>query len=114
MTRAGPLGDAISWVACLDGKVVGSLTASLRTLRVDHDTLVVAKLEEMKTDPSVRGRGVMSRVYERVFAESVERVAHDASVRLSSVEPAGPGPDFPSLSGFPEGEPFRGLLVTVA
>jgi hypothetical protein len=32
-------------------------------------------------------------------------------VRVGAIEPADPGSDFPSLPGFPEGDPFRAVLV---
>ena len=30
---------------------------------------------------------------------------------LAGIEPAGPGVDFPSLAGFPEGDPFEGVIA---
>jgi GNAT superfamily N-acetyltransferase len=69
----GPVGEAVSWVACDGDRIVGSLTASLRPIRVLGESLILAKLEEMKTDPAYRGRGVMSQVFARVKAEAIER-----------------------------------------
>ena len=41
----------------------------------------------------------------------VETAAARVGVALSKVEIAGPGPDFPRLKGFPEGEPFTGVVA---
>jgi 23S rRNA (cytosine1962-C5)-methyltransferase len=45
---------------------------------------------------------------------TLEEAAQAARVELAAVEPAPPGPDFPSLAGFPEGDPFEGVLARVA
>jgi len=45
------------------------------------------------------------------LARLVQEEATRASVALASVESAPPGPDFPSLPGFPEGDPFEGVLA---
>ena len=45
------------------------------------------------------------------LAELVRRAAADARVPLHEVAPAPPGPDFPSLAGFPEGDPFEAVLA---
>ena len=45
------------------------------------------------------------------LAELVQRAGADAGVRLRDVTPAPPGPDFPSLPGFPEGDPFEAVLA---
>jgi 23S rRNA (cytosine1962-C5)-methyltransferase len=42
---------------------------------------------------------------------AVEEAARAARVELASVEPAPPGPDFPRLAGFPEGDPFEAVLA---
>ena len=42
----------------------------------------------------------------------LEGIAHSAGVALARVEPAPPGPDFPGLASFPEGDPFRGWLLS--
>jgi len=41
----------------------------------------------------------------------VRAAAEDAGTPLMSVEAAGPGPDFPALEGFPEGDSFEGVLA---
>jgi 23S rRNA G2069 N7-methylase RlmK/C1962 C5-methylase RlmI len=45
------------------------------------------------------------------LGELVQRAAKDAGVSLREVAPAPPGPDFPSLAGFPEGDPFEAVLA---
>jgi len=45
---------------------------------------------------------------------SVRRCAARARITLREVASAPPGCDFPSLRGFPEGDPFRAVIVTVA
>lgn len=51
---------------------------------------------------------------ERVALGDVARAAASAArIRLRSVENAPPGPDFPRLRGFPEGDAFEGVWVTV-
>ncbi|HBZ72462.1 MAG TPA: hypothetical protein DEP35_23090 [Deltaproteobacteria bacterium] len=45
------------------------------------------------------------------LARLVEEEATRTSVALIRLEPAPPGPDFPSLPGFPEGDPFEGVLA---
>jgi len=50
-----------------------------------------------------RGRGGLDEV--------IRSAAKDAGKRIVGMEPAGPGPDYPSLAGFPEGDPFEGWLV---
>jgi len=45
------------------------------------------------------------------LADACEAAARASGVRLAKIEAAGPGPDFPSLRGFPEGDPFRGARV---
>jgi 23S rRNA (cytosine1962-C5)-methyltransferase len=42
---------------------------------------------------------------------SVAAAARAADVELASLEPALPGPDFPRLAGFPEGDPFEAVLA---
>ena len=64
-------------LAALDGdRVVGVLCAVLRRVIVDGETLLTAKLEEMRTDPRERGRGVMSRVFAGVRDACIARGAH--------------------------------------
>jgi 23S rRNA (cytosine1962-C5)-methyltransferase len=46
-------------------------------------------------------------------ADLVERAAGRAGVRLTDVEDAGPGPDFPRRKAFPEGDAFRGVRVRI-
>ncbi len=43
--------------------------------------------------------------------EMVAEAAREARVELAAVEPAPPGIDFPHLEGFPEGDPFEGVLA---
>jgi 23S rRNA (cytosine1962-C5)-methyltransferase len=45
------------------------------------------------------------------LARLVEEEATRQSVGLDRLESVPPGPDFPSLSGFPEGDPFEGVLA---
>lgn len=45
------------------------------------------------------------------LADAVRRIAAEAEVPLARVEPAPPGPDFPALAGFPEGDPFEGVIA---
>jgi 23S rRNA (cytosine1962-C5)-methyltransferase len=42
---------------------------------------------------------------------AVQAAAARAGVALSQIGPAAAGPDFPSLAGFPEGDPFEGVLA---
>ena len=64
-------------LAALDGdRIVGVLCAILRRVTVDGEPILTAKLEEMRTDPRERGRGVMSRVFAGVRDACLERGAH--------------------------------------
>ncbi|HYB11834.1 MAG TPA: class I SAM-dependent methyltransferase [Myxococcota bacterium] len=45
------------------------------------------------------------------LARLVQEEATRESVALEKLEAAPPGPDFPSLPGFPEGDPFEGVLA---
>ena len=45
------------------------------------------------------------------LSEAFDAASRRAGVRLSSVEPANPGADFPHEASFPEGQPFRALLA---
>jgi 23S rRNA (cytosine1962-C5)-methyltransferase len=45
------------------------------------------------------------------LARLVEEEATRASVALARLESAPPGPDFPSLPGFPEGDPYEGVFA---
>ncbi|MEZ4216530.1 MAG: class I SAM-dependent methyltransferase [Myxococcota bacterium] len=45
------------------------------------------------------------------LGDACEAAARAAGVRLARLDAAPPGPDFPSLPGFPEGDPFRGVLL---
>lgn len=47
----------------------------------------------------------------RALADLVQRAATRAEVELVDVSPAPPGEDFPPLAGFPEGDPFEGILA---
>jgi 23S rRNA G2069 N7-methylase RlmK/C1962 C5-methylase RlmI len=47
------------------------------------------------------------------LADLVGRAAGRAGVRLTDVEDAGPGPDFPRRKAFPEGDAFRGVRVRI-
>jgi len=51
------------------------------------------------------------RAMRGALARLVREEATRASVALAGVESAPPGPDFPSLPGFPEGDPFEGVLA---
>lgn len=46
------------------------------------------------------------------LADLVDGCSGRAGVRLASISPAPPGRDFPRLEGFPEGDPFSGVLAT--
>jgi 23S rRNA G2069 N7-methylase RlmK/C1962 C5-methylase RlmI len=50
-----------------------------------------------------RGRGQL--------AERMEEAAERGGAGLSFLEPAPPGADFPSLRGFPEGDPFEAVIT---
>lgn len=64
-------------LAAVEGdRILGVLCAVLRRLVVGGGTILTAKLEEMRTDPRERGRGVMSRVFSGVRAACLERGAH--------------------------------------
>ena len=63
-------------MACDGERIVGALTAVLRHTLVDGERVLAAKLEDMKTDPAYRGRGVMSRTFKRVKEEALDRGAH--------------------------------------
>jgi GNAT superfamily N-acetyltransferase len=69
-------GETVALVA-LDGqRIAGALCAVLRRLHVGGETLLAAKLEEMKTDLQDRGRGIMSLVFQGVAKLCAERGAH--------------------------------------
>jgi GNAT superfamily N-acetyltransferase len=71
-----PPGGASVSVCAVDGsRIVGSLSAVLRPTRIEAEVLLSAKLEDMKTDPTERGRGVMSRVFGALKEEVVARGA---------------------------------------
>jgi 23S rRNA (cytosine1962-C5)-methyltransferase len=72
------------------------IEASLEHLE-DAGWLLVARNDRAARGPSLRA--------------AVEAAAKRARVALRAIEPARPGRDFPSLRGFPEGDPFRALLV---
>lgn len=42
----------------------------------------------------------------------VQRAASKLGVKLASIVDAGPGPDFPAVEGFPEGNAFDGVIAT--
>jgi 23S rRNA (cytosine1962-C5)-methyltransferase len=48
------------------------------------------------------------------LADLVRGAAKARRLELAHVEPADPGPDFPRLRGFREGDSFRGVLATRA
>lgn len=43
----------------------------------------------------------------------IERLARRAHREIASIEPAPPGADHPTVDGFPEGDPFEGVLLTL-
>jgi 23S rRNA (cytosine1962-C5)-methyltransferase len=47
-----------------------------------------------------------------VMAPLVHSVADAAGIELTSVEEAPPGPDFPRMASFPEGDAFEGVVAT--
>lgn len=47
----------------------------------------------------------------RPLSKLIDQTARETHVPLAKLEPAGPGPDFPSLKHFPEGQSFEGLLI---
>ena len=48
---------------------------------------------------------------ENYVKEIVEKAARRRRIELESLTDAGPGPDFPRLSGFPEGDSFVGVIA---
>ncbi len=48
------------------------------------------------------------------LSDVVSRVAAASRVRLGDLKEAPPGPDFPRLAGFREGDAFEGVLATRA
>ena len=43
----------------------------------------------------------------------IERLARRAHREIASIEPAPAGADHPTVDGFPEGDPFEGVLLTL-
>ena len=50
----------------------------------------------------------------RQISGVLEQLAARSNRRVHSIEPAGPGVDYPSLRGFPEGDAFEGWLMKLA
>ncbi len=57
-----------------------------------------------RNDRSARGR----------LGAEIEAIAASAGISLGSIVPARAGADFPSLDGYPEGDPFEGVFVRTA
>jgi len=101
---------------CFRGIVLDPPTAAAAgrrfwSIRKDLQPLIEKSLEHLepagwllvaRNDRGVRGASL---------GEAVEAAASRVGVALRSVEPAPAGRDFPRLEGFPEGEPFRAVLV---
>lgn len=82
------------------------------SVRRDLAPLVAASLSRLlpggillvtRNDRSARGR----------LPAEIESAATTAGVALASVVPARAGADFPSLEGYPEGDPFEGVFARV-
>jgi GNAT superfamily N-acetyltransferase len=76
LSGPGPTGfRSASW-AILDGdRLLGTLFAPLRDVWLDGELVLTAKLEEMRTHPDARGRGVMRLLFERVRDDAFDRGA---------------------------------------
>jgi GNAT superfamily N-acetyltransferase len=68
--------ETVALAAVEDGRIAGALFAVVRKTVVAGETIRTAKLEEMRTDPNQRGRGVMSLVFSGVRDACLERGAH--------------------------------------
>jgi len=77
--------EAISFCAVEGERIAGSLTAVVRPLVVAGDVQLSAKLEEMKTDPRDRGRGVISLLFGAVKEACLAR-----GVRILLAGPTSP------------------------
>jgi 23S rRNA (cytosine1962-C5)-methyltransferase len=114
-------GDSRRWLEKLpagerfDGIVLDPPTAAAAgrrfwSVRRDLEPLVESALERLVPGGCLlvcrndRGGG-------RELPALVSRAAERAGIPLAAVSEAGPGADFPRLPGFPEGDPFEGLLV---
>jgi GNAT superfamily N-acetyltransferase len=67
--------EAVSLCAVDGERIAGSLTALVRPLSLGGEIHLSAKLEEMKTDPRDRGRGVMSQLFAAVKEACLARGA---------------------------------------
>lgn len=76
-----PLGDAVVGIATDGGQVVGLVAATPKTLCIDRTPHAVYELGDFLTDNRYRGRGIFSRLIERVCAELANRQAILAYVR---------------------------------
>lgn len=85
LLRGPEPGATVARIALWRGRLIGCLFAVIRTARVLSERVRIAKLEEMRTAPEVRGRGVMSALFESVRAGARERGA-----RVLQAGPASP------------------------
>lgn len=76
-----PLGDAVVGIATDGGQVVGLVAAIPKNLYLDHESIAVYELGDFLTDDRYRGRGIFSRLIERVCADLASRKAALAYVR---------------------------------
>jgi 23S rRNA G2069 N7-methylase RlmK/C1962 C5-methylase RlmI len=114
-------GDSRRWLERLpagerfDGIVLDPPTAAAAghrfwSVRRDLEPAVEAALVRL----SARGQLLVCRNDRgagRELAALVARAATRVGVTLAQLAPAPPGEDFPSLPGFPEGDPFEGVLA---
>jgi GNAT superfamily N-acetyltransferase len=75
VTASGDV-ETVALAALAGDRIVGFLCAVLRRLTLEGETLLAGKLEEMRTDPAERGRGVMSLVFSGVRDACLARGAH--------------------------------------
>lgn len=78
------------------------------------DTDLAPLIEQALARLEPGGVLLVSRNHRRArqeLAEMVRAAARARGIELASTEPADPGPDFPRLRGFREGDSFRGVLA---
>ena len=95
----------------LDPPTAAAVGRRYWSIRKDLQPLIEKSLEHLeaggwllvaRNDRAARGPSLRAAVL---------AAAERTRVALHSIEPAAAGPDFPSLAGFPEGDPFRAVLV---
>lgn len=114
-------GDSRRYLECLpaserfDGIVIDPPTAAAAgrhfwSVRRDLEPLVERALGQLAAEGCLlvcRN----DRAAVRPLAELVRRASRRAGIDRVDVLPAPPGEDFPSLAGFPEGDPFDGVMA---